>query len=173
MRLNDLHGLASMPSFRRWRSVLRRSITSNERENFSQSSSLHWSRRAAGVRTSNPADATAEQQLGEDEPGPDGLAEPHVVGDQEADARHAERLQERDELEVLHADAAVEGAGDGLVAVGGVVGAAAEAQVGRERRPAGRQEERVKVGGGHGACAVGVGKRGGLQQRRAGLQLPE
>lgn len=38
------------------------------------------------------ADATAQEEFGENEPGLDGLAESDVVGDQQRDARHAECL---------------------------------------------------------------------------------
>ena len=38
-------------------------------------------------------DAAAEQKLGENQPCLDGLAEPDVIGDEQADARHAQRLE--------------------------------------------------------------------------------
>ena len=81
IRENDRHGLASIPSFRRWRSVLWRSITSKESENFSQSSSFHWSRRGGGREDEDAANAAPEEEFGEDETGFDGLAESDIVGD--------------------------------------------------------------------------------------------
>ena len=45
-----------------------------------------------GCKHQDAADAAPEQQLGQDQPGFDGLAESDVVRDQQADARHAERL---------------------------------------------------------------------------------
>ena len=38
-------------------------------------------------------DPPPDQQLGQNQTGFDGLAEPHVVGEQQVDARHAKRLQ--------------------------------------------------------------------------------
>ena len=61
-----------------------------------------------GGEHQDAADASPEQQLGEDQPRFDGLAEPDVVGDQQADARHPERLEQRHELVVLRAHCAVE-----------------------------------------------------------------
>ena len=43
-------------------------------------------------------DTAPEQELREDQPRLDGLAEADVVGDEQADSRHAQRLQERHEL---------------------------------------------------------------------------
>ena len=69
-----------------------------------------------GCEHQDTADAATEQQLGEDQPRFDGLAEPDVVGDQQTDARHAERLQQRHELVVLRAHGAVERTRQRLVA---------------------------------------------------------
>ena len=57
-------------------------------------------------------DAPAQQQLGENQAGFHRLAEADIVGDQQIDARHAQRLQQRDELEVFNLYGAVEGTGD-------------------------------------------------------------
>jgi len=48
----------------------------------------------------------AGQQLGDDEPGLDGLAQSHIVGDQHAHARRLQGHDHRDELVVLGDDAA-------------------------------------------------------------------
>ena len=65
--------------------------------------------------------AVAQQQLLHDEPGLDRLAQPDVVGDQQVDPGHAQRLGHRFQLVVLDGDAGAErrlqgvdvGAGDG------------------------------------------------------------
>ena len=62
----------------------------------------------AGVEDQDAPDAAPEQQLGEDQPRLDGLAEADVVGDEQADTRHAQRLEERNELVALHAHPAME-----------------------------------------------------------------
>ena len=53
--------------------------------------------------------AAAQDQLGQDEARLDRLAEPDVVGEEERDPRHPQRLEQRHELEVLDLDGAVEG----------------------------------------------------------------
>ena len=78
----------------------------------------------------------AEQQLARDEPGLDGLAEAGVVGDEEVDAGHPERLAER-----LH-----------LVGV--------DLDAGAERRL-----EEVRIGGGDAVPAKGVEERAEMAGR--------
>ena len=56
----------------------------------------------------DPAGSVAEDQFLGDQAGLDGLAETDVVGDQQVDARHLERPDERVELVVLDVDAAAE-----------------------------------------------------------------
>ena len=73
-----------------------------------------------GGEDEDTLDAAPEQQLGEDQPRLDGLAEADVVGDEEAYARHAQRLEEWDELVALDAYAAMERACDGLSWRGGL-----------------------------------------------------
>ena len=116
-------------------------------------------------------DATPEQQLGEDQPRLDGLAETHVVGDEEAHARHAKGFQEWDELVALDAHPAVERARDRLPVERSL---AVWVEVGRERRPARRAEKRVEILGRHGAASVRGGRqRVRLQEVAVGLYLPE
>jgi hypothetical protein len=47
--------------------------------------------------------AAAQHQFREDQTRFDGLAEPHDVGDQQADARHPQRFEEGHKLEVIYA----------------------------------------------------------------------
>ena len=153
MRLNERHGFASMPSRRRSRSVSRRSTTSNRSENFSQSLLPPLPAQRRRREDQDALDAAAEQQFGEDQPRLDGLAEPDVVGDEEADARHAQRLEQRHELVALDAHPAVEGARDRLprrrsFAAGGV-------EVRGEGRPSCGAEERIEILRRHGAAGVG------------------
>ena len=54
-------------------------------------------------------DATAQQQFGGDESCFDGLAEADVIGDEEVDARHEQRLAQRLELVGIDADTSAEG----------------------------------------------------------------
>ena len=120
----------------------------------------------------DPLDASAEQQLGENQARFDGLAEADVVGDEQVDPRHAQRLQERHELIALDAHAAVERARDRLppgasVAVAGV-------EVGRQRRPARRPQQRVEVVCGHRAAGVRRVRQGvRFEQMATRLQLPQ
>ena len=83
-------------------------------------------------------DAAPEQQLGEDQPRFDGLAEADVVGNEQAHARHSQRLEERDELVALDAHPAVKGARDRLP--GRRTFAAVGVEVGGEGCPAGGAE---------------------------------
>ena len=119
----------------------------------------------------DPPDAAPEEKLGEDEPRLHRLPEADVVGDEKAHPRHAERLEERDELVALDAHAAVEGTRDGFPAERAFpVGV----EVGRERRPAGGAEERVEVLGGHGAATLrGRRQRVRLEQMPVRLDLPQ
>ena len=58
--------------------------------------------------------AAAQEQLGENQSRLDGLAESDIIGNQQADARHTQRLQKRHKLVVLDSHAAVERTGDGF-----------------------------------------------------------
>ena len=77
--------------------------------------------------------ATAQQQLAQDQPGLDRLAQAHVVGDELVYARHQQRLAQRFELVVEEANAGTErrleqgriGGGDATPAQGAVEGAEA------------------------------------------------
>ena len=115
------------------------------------------------------ADTAAEQQFGEDQPRLDGLAEAHVVGDQQAHARHGQRLQQRHELVVLDPHAAVEGARHRLGAERAV---AVGVEPGGERGPARGVEQRVEVFRRH-RRAGGIGERVRFVERAVRLQLPE
>ncbi len=96
-------------------------------------SSRHWRRDGGGADDEHPVHALAEHQLLHDEAGFDGLAQAHVVGDEEVDAGQLERLLERSELVIEQVNAGAErgleepgvGGGDGAplegVEVGGEV----------------------------------------------------
>ena len=76
-------------------------------------------------------DAPPQQQLADDEPGLDGLAETDVVGDQQIDARQPQRLAQRQELVGVEPDAGPERRLQ-QIAVGGGGGAPADrAQIAR------------------------------------------
>ena len=124
-----------------------------------------------GCQNEDAPDTAAEQEFGEDESSFNGLAESDVVRDQEAHAGHAQGFQERDELEVLDANAAVEGAGDWFLVL--LPAAAVEAEVGGERCPAGGAEESVEIRRRHGVGRVWVGEGGRLEKRLAGFEFPE
>ena len=64
----------------------------------SRISSRHCSWRSAGQTIEDAARAVAKEQLLRDQPGLDRLAETDVVGDQQDDARHPDRADERVEL---------------------------------------------------------------------------
>ena len=55
----------------------------------------------------------AQKQLAQDQARLDGLAYPHVIGDEQVHARHTQGLEQRHQLVVLDLDGAVEGARDG------------------------------------------------------------
>ena len=59
-------------------------------------------------RDDDEIDALAQQELAQDQPALDRLAEPDIVGDQQVDARQLQRLAQRLELIVLEADAGPE-----------------------------------------------------------------
>ena len=118
----------------------------------------------------DPSNTAPQEQLGEDQPGFDGLAQTDVVGQQQADARHAERLQQGDELVVLDADAAVERTRHRLAAGNAF---AARVHVGRERCPARGAKERVEVFRTHGVGLSRVRQRSRFQEVPFGLQFPE
>ena len=99
----------------------------------------------------DPPDATPEEKLGEDEPRLHRLPEADIVGDEKAYPRHAEGLEERDELVAFDAHPAMEGARNRLpVERAFPVGV----EVGRERGPTGSAEERIEILGGHGPSGV-------------------
>ena len=104
------------------------------------------------------------------DPAFDGLPEPDVVGDQQADARHPERLEQRHELVVLRAHCAVERTRQWLV---GWRAVAVGAEERRKRRPARGPQERVEVFRWHSVGTGGIGKRGRFEQSPARLQLPQ
>ena len=81
MRLDERQGFASMPSRRRRRSVSCRSTTSKRSENLSQKLLAPLPAQRRRGEDEHAPDAAPEQQLGEDEPRFDGLAEAHVVGE--------------------------------------------------------------------------------------------
>ena len=54
-------------------------------------------------------DSPADEQLAQDEAGFDGLAEAHVIGDEQAHARHLQRLEQGNELKILDLNRAVKG----------------------------------------------------------------
>ena len=58
--------------------------------------------------------AAAQQQLGEDQASLDRLAKAHVIGQEQADARHAQCLEQRHKLEVVDLHSTMEGAGHGV-----------------------------------------------------------
>ena len=125
MRLNERHGFASMPSRRRRRSVSCRSTTSKPERELLPELFLPLPAQRCRGEDQDALDAAPEQKLGENQSRLDGLAETDVVGDEEAHARHAQRLEQRDELVALDAYAAMERACDGLagrrsLATGGV-----------------------------------------------------
>ena len=72
-----------------------------------------------GADDEDVVDLLAQEQFLHDEPGLDGLAEPHVVGDEEIGPRQGERLFERDELVVHEPDAGAKGALEKLGVAGG------------------------------------------------------
>lgn len=117
------------------------------------------------------ADPAAEDQLGQDETRLDRLAEPHIVGDQERDARHPQGAQERDELEVFHLERPVEGGCDrqALERTGGAV----RVDEGGQRGPARGAHERVELPGIHRILARGIGQRSRFEEPRRGLALPD
>jgi len=86
-----------------------------------------------GGKNEDAPDAAAEQQLGEDQPGFDGLAQTDVVGDQQAHAGHRQRLEQWDQLVVLDPHATVERARHRLGAERAVT---VGVEPGRERCPA-------------------------------------
>ena len=118
----------------------------------------------------DPLDAAAQQQLGEDQSGLDSLAETDVVGQQQADAGHPERLQQGDELVVLDAHAAVERTRDRLAAG---IAFAGRVDVGRERRPARGAKERVEVFRAHGVRPSRVRQVGRFEEIPLGFQFPQ
>ena len=171
IRENDRHGLASMPSFRRWRSVgLTVDHLEGQRELLPEFL-LPLVTERGGCQNEDAPDTAAEQEFGEDEPGFDGLAESNVVRDEQTDPGHAQGLQEGNELEVLDANPAVEGASDWLLTFSPAL--AVQADVGRERCPAGGPQKRVEVRCGHRICDVGVGQGGRLEKGLAGLEFPQ
>ena len=118
----------------------------------------------------DPLNTAAKQQLGEDQSGLDGFAETDVVGQQQADAGHAERFQQGDKLIVLDAHAAVERTRHRLAAGNAF---AARVDVGRERRPARGAKERVEVFRAHGVRPSRVRQVGRFQKVSFGFQFPQ
>jgi len=57
----------------------------------------------------HPADAPTVDEFGEDQASLDRFPKSHIVGDEERDARHRHRLEQRHELVVLRLDRRVEG----------------------------------------------------------------
>ncbi|OPZ41969.1 MAG: hypothetical protein BWY94_02264 [Actinobacteria bacterium ADurb.BinA094] len=119
----------------------------------------------------HPPYASADQELAQNQSRLDGLAQSHVVGEQQVDARHAQRLEQRHELVVLDLDRPMERAADGQPlersrAVG--------VEEGHGGGPARGAQHRVEVGGGHGAGAHRVGEGRGRQHTGArALDLPD
>ena len=118
-RGNDVKTLAPTPRSRRsWRTASVLTIR-NSSPNRSRISSCHFTHRPAGHTTSDGAGPVAQQQLLDDEPGLDRLAEADVVGDQQVRPRHAQRADHGIELVVLDRDARPERCLQGLGVGGG------------------------------------------------------
>ena len=117
----------------------------------------------------HPANAAANEEFGEHETGFHGLAEAHVVGEQQAHARHPQRLQERPELVVLHPHRAVERAGQRHPVQRAV---AVWVQVGNQCAPAGGAKQGVEVRRRH-RGAQRIRQRRGFHEPRAGFAFPQ
>jgi hypothetical protein len=68
--------------------------------------SRHWICSAEGQTTKHRADTVAEHELVDDEAGLDGLAEAHIIGEEDVCARHAQAANQRVELIILEFDPA-------------------------------------------------------------------
>ena len=101
MRLKARQGFASMPSRRRSACVSSRSTRSKGSENLSHISSRHCRRSEAGVRIRTRWMRRRRSSSLRISPASTVLPEADVVGDQQVDARHAQRLEQRHELVVL------------------------------------------------------------------------
>ena len=171
MRLNERQGVASMPSPRRSRSVpAGRPPRTAVRTSPTALPPLLAQR---GRREDqDPLDAAPQQQLGEDQARFDGLAEADVVGDEQVDPRHAQRLEERYELVALDAYAAVERARDRLAPSAPVVVPGVEVR--RQRRPTRRPQQCVEVVCRHRTAGVRRVRQGvWFEQMATRLELPQ
>ena len=148
-----------MPRLRRSCLISSLSTMRNSRPNLSRIWSRHWICSAAGQTISTRARPVAQDQFLDDQPGLDGLAQAHVVGDEQVDARHLDRAHHRVELVVLDVDAAAERRLQGPHVGGG------------GRAPAHGVEEGIESSG-----RIEAGRsrqRRPLADLRAGLQLPD
>ena len=98
----------------------------NSRPKLSPISAFHFSGERGRADDEHGAGPVAQEQLLDDQPGLDGLAQADVVGDEQVDAGHLQRPDHRVELVVLDGDAGAErrlegpavGGGDGAPAHG-------------------------------------------------------
>lgn len=115
---------------------------------------------ARGTHHQDGARAMPQQQLLQHQPGLDGLAQTHVIGDEQIDARHLQRAHHWIQLIILDGDAAAKR----RVQV---------PHIGRRHRaPAHRIEERIEPFGIIEALRR-IGQRGPIVDPRARLDLPD
>ena len=171
MRLKERHGFASMPRRRRRACVSSRSTRSKGRRELLPHLVAPLKAQRGRRQDQHALDAPPQQEFAQDQAGLDRLAEADVVGDQQVDARHAQCLEQRHELEVLDLHGAVEGARDRQ-----------RGRAARRRRDRGTAWPRSsarpgasasKSSAGIGSVRDGVGQRRGFEQRLPRLKLPE
>lgn len=110
-----------------------------------------------------------QDEFGENESRFDGLAETDVVGEQQGNPRHAERFEERDELEVFGLDGSEERRGNASPVAG------VRSFSGEERRHGGSSggaDECVEVARGHGRLVFDSGEGKGREESAPVLTLP-
>ena len=107
-------------------------MMSKDRPNLLSSSSFHCTVMAGGAAMTMKIDAPPQQELARDQPGLDGLAETDVVGDQEVDARQAQRLAQRQQLVGIEPDAGAERRLQQVAVGGGRRTPANRPQIGRQ-----------------------------------------
>ena len=114
----------------------------------------------SGSRDDHGAGALAQQQFASDQAGLDGLAEARVVGDEQVDARHAQRLAQRLHLVGVDLDAGTEGRLE-QVRIGGC-----------DAIPAQRVQKRAELTGRVEAPGAEVAPRLLLQDAAVDLEVP-
>ena len=99
------HGLTWMPRLRRSNPIMVESTMRKSRPNLSRICSCHCTCREAGQTIENLPGAVPDDEFERHHPGLDGLAQAHVIGDQQVHPWHLDGPHHRIKLVVLDVDA--------------------------------------------------------------------